>query len=114
MDNAEFRIDVKDVKVLQCMIMVDEASRMILSHSLFEHEATESRKCTEHEAVQSIQDTWARQYGVPASIRQGALRSRELHQWAEQRGAEVLPCAAEAHGQVGIAERSIQVHWKIA
>lgn len=52
-------------------------------------------------------------YGLPASTRldaEGAFRSGELQQWVEQRGVEVLPCAAEAHGQIGIAERSIQTN----
>ena len=108
LDNAEFPIDNK---IVHCMIMVDEASRMIVPHYLFEHGVNESRNCTGSEAVQGIQDTWVRHYGLPASIRldaEGAFRSGELQQWAEQRGVEVLPCAAEAHGQIGIAERSIQ------
>ena len=95
LDNAEFPIDGK---VLHCMIMEEEASRMIVPQYLFEHEATESRNCTGPEAVQGIQDTWVRHYGLTASIRlgaEGAFRSGELQQWAEQRGVEVLQFAAK-------------------
>jgi hypothetical protein len=95
LDNAEFPIDGK---VLHCMIIEDEASRMIVPHYLFEHEATESRNCTGPEAVQGIQDTWVRHYGLATSIRlgaEGAFRSGELQQWAEQRGVEVLQFAAK-------------------
>ena len=53
-----------DGKVLLCMIMVDEASRMIVPHFLFEHEITDSRNRTGLEAVQGIQGTWVSHYGI--------------------------------------------------
>ena len=105
MDNAEFPIDDK---ILHCMIMVDEASRLVCPHFLFSHEKTESRNATSSEVVTGIQETWVRHYGLPGQIRmdpEGAFRSNELGAWAEERGVLLLPCAAEAHGQIGEPSR---------
>ena len=107
-DNAEFPIDDK---VLHCMIMVDEASRLVCPHFLFQHHQSEHRNCSGPEAVQALQDTWVRHYGAPASIRldpEGAFRSTELMTWASERGIEIFPCAAEAHYQISLVERTIQ------
>ena len=108
MDNAEFPIDDK---VIHCMIMVDEASRLVCPHFLFSHDKMDSRNATSSEVVSGIQDTWVRHYGLPGQIRmdpEGAFRSNELGAWAEERGVLLLPCAAEAHGQIGVVERAIQ------
>ena len=108
LDNAEFHIDDK---VIHAMIMVDEASRLIVPHFLFEHLYGESRNCTGEEAIHAIEESWIRHYGMPASIRldpEGAFRSGVMGQWSSERGIEILPCAAEAHGQIGLAERAIQ------
>jgi hypothetical protein len=107
-DNAEFPIDDQ---VLHCIIMVDEASRLVCPHFLFQHHKDQSRNCTGTEAVTGIQDSWIRHYGAPAAIRldpEGAFKSNELMEWAQERGIEVLPCAAEAHHQISLAERMIQ------
>ena len=108
MDNAEFPVDDK---VIHCMIMMDEASRLVVPHFLFEHAKQESRNATANEVVGGIQETWVRHYGLPGQIRmdpEGAFRSTELGAWAEERGVHLLPCAAEAHGQIGVVERAIQ------
>ena len=107
-DNAEFPIDDQ---VLHCIIMVDEASRLVCPHFLFQYHKDQSRNCTGTEAVTGIQDSWIRHYGAPAAIRldpEGAFKSNELMEWAQERGIEVLPCAAEAHHQISLAERMIQ------
>lgn len=100
-----------DDKVIHCMIMVDEASRLVCPHFLFEHPREQSRNCTGAEAVAGIQDSWVRHYGAPAAIRldpEGAFKSWELTQWAQERSIEILPCAAEAHRQISLVERMIQ------
>ncbi|CAL1166991.1 unnamed protein product [Cladocopium goreaui] len=71
----------------------------------------ESRNATGPEVVKGLQDTWVRHYGLPGMVRmdpEGAFRSHELGQWGEERGVQLLPCAAEAHGQIGLVERAIQ------
>ena len=72
------------------MIMVDEASRLVCLHFLFEHHPKEqSRNCTGAEAVAS----WVRHEGAPAAIRldpEGAFKSWELREWAQERSIEVL------------------------
>ena len=108
MDNAEF--PTRD-GVLHCMIRVDEASRLVCPHYLSAHRPEDSRNATGVEVVQGVQDTWVRHYGSPAVIRldfEGAFRAGEFQFWCPERGIEVLPCAAEAHGQIGIVERAIQ------
>lgn len=107
-DNAEFPADGK---VMHCLMMIDEASRLLCPHFLFEHSDQENRNCTGQEAVEGIRDSWIRHYGAPACIRldpEGAFRSGELQQWCSERSIEVLPCVAESHGQIGIIERAIQ------
>lgn len=107
-DNAEFPADGK---VMHCLMMIDEASRLLCPHFLFEHSDQENRNCTGQEAVEGIRDSWIRHYGAPACIRldpEGAFRSGELPQWCSERSIEVLPCVAESHGQIGIIERAIQ------
>ena len=107
-DNAEFPIDNQ---VVHCMIMVDEASRLVCPHFLFAPVKTESRNCSRPEAITALQDTWIRHCGAPAAIRldvEGAFRSTELATWSSERGIELLPCAAEAHYQISLVERSIQ------
>ena len=76
-----------DDKVIHCMIMVDAASRLVCPHFLFEHPREQSRNCTGAE---------------------GAFKSWELTQWAQERSIEILPCAAEAHRQISLVERMIQ------
>jgi len=108
MDNAEFPVDEK---VIHCMIMVDEASRFAVPHFLFEHGKQDHRNATGPEVIQGLQESWLRHYGMPANVRmdpEGAFRSNELIAWGEERGVHFLPCAAESHGQIGIAERAIQ------
>ncbi|CAK9111156.1 unnamed protein product, partial [Durusdinium trenchii] len=108
LDNAEMTVDNQ---VIHCMIMMDEASRLVCPHYLFQHEKTVSRNCTGFEAMQAIEETWIRHYGNPAAIRldpEGAFKSSELAQWAAERGIEVLPCAAEARQQISVVERMIQ------
>ena len=112
-DNAEFPTATG---TLHCMIMVDEASRLMIPHKLFEVGPDEHRNCTGSEAVHGLLETWFRHYGPPASVRydpEGAFRSTELVQMLEARGIEGLPCAAEAHGQIGVVERSIQTLKKV-
>ncbi len=107
-DNAEFPADGR---VIHCMIMVDEASRLTCVHFLFEHEKTESRNATAEEVIKALEETWVRHYGLPSKIKldpEGAFRSSALGLWGEERGVEILPCAAECHGQIGVVERSIQ------
>ena len=108
LDNAEVTID----KVTyHFMLMVDEASRLLCPHFLFQHGAEDSRNATGNEVLTALTETWIRHYGMPAKIRldpEGAFRSNMLSNWCEERGIEVLPCAAEAHGQIGIVERAIQ------
>ncbi|CAK9043452.1 unnamed protein product [Durusdinium trenchii] len=61
--------------------------------------------------IHGLESTWILHYGLPGKIRmdpEGAFRSNALGLWAEERGVELLPCAAEDHGQIGIVERSIQ------
>ena len=73
MDNAEFPVDDK---VIHCMIMMDEASRLVVPHFLHE-----SRNATATEVVNGIQETWVQHYGLPGQIRmdpEGAFRSTEL------------------------------------
>ena len=108
MDNAEFPVDEK---IIHCMIMVDEASRFAVPHFLFEHGKQDHRNATGPEVIQGLQESWLRHYGMPANVRmdpEGAFRSNELIAWGEERGVHFLPCAAESHGQIGIAERAIQ------
>ena len=102
--NAEFPIDDK---VIHCIIMVDEASRFAVPHFLFEHEKKESRNATGPEVIQGLQESWLRHYGMPANVRMDP-EGNELIAWGEERGIHFLPCAAESHGQIGIAERAIQ------
>ena len=108
MDNAEITVDQTTVHI---MLMIDEASRLLCPHFLFEHPADQSRNATGEEVVTGLQDSWIRHFGMPAKLRldpEGAFRSNTLVQWCEERGIEVFPCAAEAHEQIGIAERAIQ------
>ena len=56
-DNAEFPADGK---VIHCMIMVDEASRLTCAHLLFEHEKSESRNATAEEVIKALEETWVR------------------------------------------------------
>lgn len=107
-DNAEFTVGEKTYHL---MVMVDEASRLMCAHFLFSHPKEESRNATAEEVVAGINDTWVRHYGMPAKIRldpEGAFRSTMFGSWCEERGVEVFPCAAEAHEQIGVVERSIQ------
>ncbi|CAK9112566.1 unnamed protein product, partial [Durusdinium trenchii] len=107
-DNMEFT--VSDI-TYHMMVMVDEASRLMCCHYLYEHPAAESRNATSDEVIHGLESTWILHYGLPGKIRmdpEGAFRSNALGLWAEERGVELLPCAAEDHGQIGIVERSIQ------
>lgn len=40
---------------------------------------------------------------------EAAFRSTLVGQWCEEHGVELLPCAAEAHGHIGIVECSIKI-----
>ena len=44
---------------------------------------------------------------------EGTFRSGELQQWAEQRGVEVLPCAAEAHAWTNWNSRTLNLDHQI-
>ena len=108
MDNAEFTVGNTTYHV---MVMVDEASRLMCAHFLFSHSKEESRNATAEEVVNGLNETWVRHYGMPAKVRldpEGAFRSTLFGSWCEERGIEVFPCAAEAHEQIGVVERSIQ------
>ena len=108
MDNMEFTVD--DV-THHFMVFVDEASRLMCAHRLFSHHAKESRNATAEEVIEGIETTWVRHYGLPAKLRmdpEGAFKSTALGLWGEERGVELLPCVAECHGQIGVAERGIQ------
>ena len=87
--------------------------RVLFVLTIFTTEAHESRNCTGSEAVSAVQDTWVRHYGLPSTLRldaEGAFRSHQLTQWAEERGLEVQPCAAEAHSQIGVVEKDHPNH----
>ena len=111
-DNAEFPVDDQ---VIHCMVMVDEASRLICPHLLFQHPKQDSRNCTGSEAIQALQDTWIRHYGAPAAIRldpEGAFRATELSNWAAERGIEILPCETvypnhQEQGETAAAVRGV-------
>ena len=107
-DNMEFT--VADI-TYHMMAMVDEASRLMCCHYLYEHPAADSRNATSDEVIHGLESTWILHYGLPGKIRmdpEGAFRSNALGLWAEERGVELLPRAAEDHGQIGIVERSIR------
>ena len=96
MDNAEITVDQTTVHI---MLMIDEASRLLCPHFLFEHPADQSRNATGEEVVNGLQDSWIRHFGMPAKLRldpEGAFRSNTLVQWCEERGIEVFPVCSRS------------------
>ena len=105
-DNMQF---TADGATHHYMVMMDEASRLVCAHHLFSHDPEESRNATAQEVMDGL-GTWFLHYGMPAKVRmdaEGAFRSTLLGQWCSERGLELLFCAAEDHGQIGLVERAI-------
>ncbi|CAK9047451.1 unnamed protein product [Durusdinium trenchii] len=105
-DNMEF---TADGGIHHYMVLVDEASRLMNAYHLFSHGPAESRNATAEEVTDAL-GNWCLHYGMPAKVRldpEGAFRLTLLGQWASERGIELVFCAAEDHGQIGIVERAI-------
>ena len=101
-------IDMKvDGMMVHGIVMMDEASHFAVIAEIFRRQLDEGRNTTGQEAVACIEKFWVQYFGWPSKIRldpEGAFRSAELSQWAEERGIEILPCVAEAHHQIGDVE----------
>ena len=98
-------------QMVHVLLMVDEASHFMIGHELFRTPLTESRNCTAQEAVRAIEGSWTQYHGLPNCIRcdpEGSFRSNLLREWAETRGVELQPCAAEDHGQIGLIEAMVK------
>ena len=98
-------------EILHCVLFVDEASRFATVHELFRHHREQSRNCSAEEAIRALEQSWVQMHGLPNVLRcdtEGAFRSTALAEWAEARGVDLQPCAAEDHGQIGIVEALIQ------
>ena len=107
-DNMEFT--VSDT-TYHYMAMIDEASRLLCVHPLLEHPQEASRNAIAEEVIYGLEHSWVMHYGLPGKLRmdpEGAFRSTALSTWADERGVELLPCAAEDHGQIGVIERAIR------
>ena len=107
-DNMGFTVDDT---TYHYMAMIDEASRLLCVHPLFEHPREASRNATAEEVIYGLEHSWVMRYGLPGKLRmdpEGAFRSTALSTWADERGVELLPCAAEDHGQIGVIERAIR------
>ena len=80
-------------------------------HELFRHHKEQSRNCTAEEAIRAIEQSWVQCHGLPNTLRcdpEGAFRATALAEWAEARGVDLQHCAAEDHGQIGVAEALMQ------
>lgn len=98
-------------ETLHILFMCDEASRFCVGCELFRCNAKESRNATGDEIIRAVEQFWVQYHGLPNVLRcdpEGAFRSNLLAQWAQRRGVDIRPCAAEDHGQVGIIERLIK------
>ena len=61
--------------------------------------------------MKAIEQFWVQYHGLPNVLRcdpEGSFRSNALAQWAQRRGVDIRPCAAEDHGQIGAVERLIR------
>ena len=106
-DNAVFRVGTRTYHI---MVMVDEASTFMVPHFLAVTEEDEHENATGGQVVNALQESWIRFFGYPSVIRldpEGAFRSRVLEDYCASRDIELEPCAAEAHHQIGVVERSI-------
>ncbi|CAJ1432531.1 unnamed protein product [Effrenium voratum] len=106
-DNAVFRVGTRTYHI---MVMVDEASTFMVPHFLAVTEEDEHENATGGQVVNALQESWVRFFGYPSVIRldpEGAFRSRVLEEYCASRDIELEPCAAEAHHQIGVVERSI-------
>ncbi|CAJ1330372.1 unnamed protein product, partial [Effrenium voratum] len=106
-DNAVFRVGTRTYHI---MVMVDEASTFMVPHFLAVTEEDEHENATGGQVVNALQESWVRFFGYPSVIRldpEGAFRSRVLEDYCASRDIELEPCAAEAHHQIGVVERSI-------
>ena len=106
-DNAQFKVGTQVVNV---MLLVDEASTFMVPHLLHRLEEGEHENATAEQVVEALQSSWVRFFGHPSVLRldpEGAFRSRLLEDFCSTRDIDLQPCAAEAHYQIGVVERSI-------
>ena len=107
MDCAQFHVGKQIVHVL---MLVDEASTFLVPHLLCIVPDDVHENAKGEQVVLAIQESWIRFFGHPSMIRldpEGAFRSRALEEFCASRDIELEPCAAEAHYQIGVVERSI-------
>ena len=108
LDGAEIKYGDTVVHVI---IILDEASKYAVAAEIFRRNVEESRNTTAEEMVKALETHWAMHYGLPSKIRldpEGSYRSNLLLSWCEDRGIELMPCAAEAHEQIGEVESLIR------
>ncbi|CAJ1422108.1 unnamed protein product [Effrenium voratum] len=108
LDGAEIKYGDTVVHVI---IILDEASKYAVAAGIFRRNAEESRNTTAEEMVKALETHWTMHYGLPSKVRldpEGSYRSNLLLSWCEDRGIELMPCAAEAHEQIGEVESLIR------
>ena len=96
--------------VIHFLLMMDEASRFMVSTELFRHDRQESRNSTTEEVIRAIEQSWVQYHGLPNIIRsdpEGSFRGTAFEEWGAARGVELLPTPGEDHGQIGVVESAI-------
>jgi len=107
LDNMEFTVGNETFHFQVC---IDEASGYGAATFLFKHPVSQSRNATTMESVEAFYKGWIQFFGYPRILKldkEGAHRGRELEEWAEGHGLEVIAIPAESHGQIGRVERLI-------
>ena len=92
----------------QCMLGVDEGSRLRVGRVLFQHA---SKTPSAQDFVDFFEGQWLPCFGRPQVLRidpAGCFRRRVLDQYLLERHIEVQHIPAEAHWQISVVERSIQ------
>ena len=106
LDNFEF---VVGEQTYHFQLIVDEASNYGAANFL-KHPTRESRRPNAQECLQALHQGWIQHFGYPRCIKldkEGPHRGKVMEEWAASHGVEVIPIAAEDHGQIGQVERLI-------
>ena len=92
----------------QCMLGVDEGSRLRVGRVLFQHA---SRTPSMQDFLDFFEGHWLPSFGKPQVLRldpAGCFRSKLLDEYLADRQIEVHHIPAEAHWQISVVERGIQ------
>ena len=93
--------------------MMDEGSHLVISEIVKEVPCGGPLgNISGQQLRELLVETWFQVYGLPARIRadpDGALMSKESVAFFGELGVLVLPCAGDAHWQIGYIERVIQL-----